>query len=491
MNPLSNRFYDVLGVSNTATPSEVRKAYHEAARKLHPDANSSPGAVEQFISVQEAFNVLSDPGARADYDALQPDGDYCPGASISTLYSRRHLTNMPDEQLLYVLLSVVPEQENIQARPRLNLSLVIDRSTSMQGARMDRVKQTARNIVRQLASDDYVAITAFSDRGEVIVPANRISNAQKIESKISLLHPGGATEIFSGLDLGYQEVSKFKRQNTVNHLILITDGHTYGDEEECLALAEKAAEEGVTITTLGIGHEWNSDFLDSLAVTTGGDSRFVARAREIESLLQQKMDDLGQSFIKDITLELNDGSAAQLNYVFRVEPEPAKLTPASVMRLGPLSRNQRQSVILEYLVKVGSDAPRELSISSGTLVMDIPGRILSTVRAHVEFERRVGVTGEDTESVPPDPIVQAMSKLTLFRMQEKAAADIEVGDVQNATVRLRHLATHLLSQGESVLAKTVIREAGRLENGAELTEMGRKNIRYGTRALLLPPGDST
>jgi len=75
--------------------------------------------------------------------------------------------------------------------------------------------------------------------------------------------------------------------------------------------------------------------------------------------------------------------------------------------------------------------------------------------------------------------------LNLYRMQEKAQEDVEAGKYDDASRRLQHLATHLLSQGERSMAKTVLLEAEHLRNQQALSEEGRKNIKYGTRALLL------
>jgi len=61
-------YYEVLGVSRTATAEELRRAYRRLAREYHPDVNKSPGADEKFKEINEAYEVLSDPERRAAYD---------------------------------------------------------------------------------------------------------------------------------------------------------------------------------------------------------------------------------------------------------------------------------------------------------------------------------------------------------------------------------------------------------------------------------------
>jgi Ca-activated chloride channel homolog len=85
-------------------------------------------------------------------------------------------------------------------------------------------------------------------------------------------------------------------------------------------------------------------------------------------------------------------------------------------------------------------------------------------------------------------IVEAMSKLTLYRMQEKVRAEVNEGQIDKATKHMHYLATHLLSQGDRELAHTVLIEAEHIQQSRRLSNEGEKRIKYGTRALLLPSG---
>ena len=86
---------------------------------------------------------------------------------------------------------------------------------------------------------------------------------------------------------------------------------------------------------------------------------------------------------------------------------------------------------------------------------------------------------------PPTKVLSALSRLTLYRMQERARAEAEAGNYDAASRQLHNLATHLLAQGEQQLAKTALLEAEHLERMHSWTTSGNKVIKYDTRALLL------
>jgi Ca-activated chloride channel family protein len=93
-----------------------------------------------------------------------------------------------------------------------------------------------------------------------------------------------------------------------------------------------------------------------------------------------------------------------------------------------------------------------------------------------------------SEAEAPHPeVVQALSRLMLYRMQERARKEIEKGNIDTATRQLQTLAANLLSQGERSLAQTIMLEVDHLQQKNTLSAEGSKKINYGTRALFLAP----
>ncbi len=159
-------YYALLGVARNASQEEIKRAYFEAAQKLHPDKNTAAGETELFLGVQQAYEVLSNPKRRAQYDAtLPPEEKRSLPYTHRIFFSRPNLVHLDEPQMLYFILELeAPAEAREAPSPPLNVCLVLDRSTSMQGEKMDIVKATAIQVLRNLRMQDILSVVAFSDR---------------------------------------------------------------------------------------------------------------------------------------------------------------------------------------------------------------------------------------------------------------------------------------------------------------------------------------
>jgi len=482
--------YAVLGVFRDATQEEIKRAYYEAAQRFHPDKNLAAGETEIFLSIQQAYEILSNPKRRSQYDATLPpeieEGNKLIKYDIHL--SRPNLVKLGEDQLIYALLEIGPreeKQEQIPAPP-LNLCLVLDRSTSMQGEKMDILKATAIQLLRSLRPQDVLSIVAFSDRAEVIVPASISLDKKKQEGRIQMMQPSGATEIFQGLEAGMRELRRTLDPARVNHIILLTDGNTYGDEQACLQLAEQAAAQNIGITGMGIGHEWNDIFLDALASKTGGSSAYISNPKDIERFLVDKFKALTSTYADEVVLEIKGQEYIRINYAFRLQPEGGNVAIESPVRLGPILLDAPLHVLLEIVVSPEALNGTEVVLLNGSLKVSVTSNPIPIppLRVHLVREVRQNPSADP----PPTKILSALSRLTLYRMQERAQSAVEAGQIDIAVRHLQNLATHLLSQGEHSLAKTALFEADNLERMHSFSASGSKDIKYQTRALLLGGG---
>jgi Ca-activated chloride channel homolog len=478
--------YAILGVLRDATEEEIKRAYLQSAQRLHPDRNSLEGETELFLEAQQAYEVLSNPTRRRQYDAtLPPEIKVDKEVAHKTYLSRPNLVRIGENQLVYVLIEVAPQEKKKQdlSTPPLNICLVLDRSTSMKGDRLDVVKATAIQLLRRMRSQDVLSIVSFSDRAEVIVPASFGLDKKQQEGKVQAIQASGATEIYKGLEAGLQEIQRALDPARVNHIILLTDGNTYGDEKACLKLAEKAATQNIGISGMGIGHEWNDIFLDQLASKTGGSSAYISKPKDIERLLIEKFNAFNNTFAEDVLVDYKLHDHIKINYAFRLQPESGPVEIANPMHFGPVLTDTPLQVLLELVVEPQALKEDVIDLLTGSLKVSIAARPVPVPPIRLHLTRPVA--DHPSSEPPPTEVLSALSRLTLYRIQERAQAAAEAGEYDAASRHLHNLATHLLSQGETSLAKTALFEAENLEKMHAWSASGSKDIKYSTRALLL------
>jgi Ca-activated chloride channel family protein len=355
----------------------------------------------------------------------------------------------------------------------------------MKDEKMDIVKNAAIKVLRNLRSQDIFSVVAFSDRAEILIPASYSFDKSRLEARIRMLQAGGATEIYQGMQAAYDEILLNVSQERVNHIILLTDGHTYGDEHQCIQLAERAAKQGVGISAMGIGKEWNDVFLDALAKKTGGSSRYISRAEDIQRFLVEKFDTLARTLADDVILEFKETPGIELAYAFRTQPETGPLPMEGDIHLGPVLQDSTLNVLFEFRIDPALTKEDTIQILRGTLKLAIAALPTPIQPIRIEFSREVKEEADTT--VPPSVmIIQALGKLTLYRIQERAHMEVEEGQFELAAHHMKQLATSLLSQGERSLARTALMEAENIEKLQAFSEEGSKEIKYGTRALIMP-----
>lgn len=484
-------YYALLGVPRNATQEQIRRAFREAALRLHPDKNIRPGETELFLDANRAYEVLNDPARRSAYDRelLEAEAELrsSSGFSCAIQHSRKALLQLDEPQVHYVLLDITPSPGFEAVRPPVNLCIVVDRSTSMRGQRLDQVRGAAQAILEGLQEGDTASIVAFSDRAEVVVSPEQAKDRAVSRARLSLLQAGGGTVIGQGLESGLAEIHNSFSHEGVNHLLLLTDGRTYGDESACLDMAERAVKDGITISGVGIGSDWNDRFLDDLTSRTGGAVVFLDTPKAVTALLQRTFEALSRVFASRVQLEGAFAQEVDLRSAFRLLPDPTPMGDALPITLGHLPRDGQIRLLLELVVHpIGQIT--DLILAYLTVSGDILGAGLENQKLPLEI--RCPVSREPDPEAPPSDIVTTLNLVALYRMQEKARHEAELGQASQAARRLENLATHLLASGERDLAKAALSEAERLVHTRHLSTEGEKRLKYGTRALLLPSKSS-
>jgi Ca-activated chloride channel homolog len=484
---MGETYYDLLNISKDATLDEIRFSYFEQARKYHPDTNQGELARELFFQIQKAYEVLRDPKKRKIYDlTLVNTDDTQKLIDVSIAYSNAGIPRLNELQLFYAKIEInCKEKHHENNLPQAHICLIIDRSTSMKGNRIEMVKENVNRFLHKLNPSDLVSIITFNDKAELLMAPTKVSDIKQIEKKIDQIICSGATEIFKGIKAGSDVLWGNTSGCFSKHMVLLTDGHTYGDEEACFGLMQKLAEKGIVVSALGIGHEWNDAFLDRLANMTGGSSSFVSTPEDLNDFMRKFAESINTVYARGLSLDFESDEIVKTKYIFRIQPEIAELPLEKPIPLGDLYQNRKSIYLIAFLI---SPLPREKSIlklGKGKIRLEINSTEI--IKSRIIIDLQIPVIDELRKEQVPVDIVNALSRINIYQMQLKANQDVQNGNIQRAINRLGDISTQLLAQGNKEMAKIVLTEAEMLKKNQRYSADGDKQLKYGTRALLLPP----
>ncbi len=165
--------------------------------------------------------------------------------------------------------------------------LIIDKSSSMEGRKIELARLSAIGVVEHLRPLDNIGVLIFDNSFQWAVPMRRAEDKSLIKRLISGITPDGGTQIAPALAEAYRKVLPSK--GVFKHIVLLTDG--ISEEGDSMDLAKKAAENQVTISTVGLGQDVNRAYLEKVAATSNGRSYFLNEPQGLEQILLKDVKD--------------------------------------------------------------------------------------------------------------------------------------------------------------------------------------------------------
>ncbi len=173
--------------------------------------------------------------------------------------------------------------------------IIIDKSSSMEGKKIELARQAAIGVVENLRPIDMVGVLIFDNSFQWDVPIRRAEDKVLIKRLISGIVPDGGTQIAPALAEAYHKV--LPTHATFKHIVLLTDG--ISEEGDSLDLSKEAAAQHVTISTVGLGQDVNRAYLEKVASVAGGKSYFLNEPAGLEQIvLKDVMEHTGSTAIE-------------------------------------------------------------------------------------------------------------------------------------------------------------------------------------------------
>lgn len=406
--------------------------------------------------------------------------------NLSCRLNKASLPVINTQQLVYVLIEAMPGAGMAQVQMPLNLSLVLDKSGSMQGQKIENLRQAAKLVVERLGPQDTISVVAFSDRKYLIAASQPLSDKDDLKKKIDRIRDGGGTAISGGMGQGLAELEKALSPDRVSRMLLLTDGQTFGDEKQCLKLGQQAGDKGIVVNALGLGDDWNEDLLDEIAEASGGVADFIDSPDKIVGFFEQAVKSMQDTVVQNAQIILRLANGVTPRQVWQVLPMISNLgyRPLSdrdvQVILGELEKGQPRSLLVELLI-----SPRPAGnyrIAQAEINYDVPG--LKIIGEKVKADILLEFTSDAAKAKQYEAeVMNIVEKVTAFKLQTRALEEAKMGNVAGASQKLRAAATRLLEMGEDELAQSALEEAENLEKSGQMSARGTKKLRYETRKL--------
>ncbi len=198
------------------------------------------------------------------------------------------------------------------------VALIIDKSSSMEGRKIELARLSAIGVVDHLRPVDSIGVLIFDNSFQWAVPMRRAEDKPLIKRLVSGITPDGGTQIAPALAEAYRRVLPAKA--TYKHIVLLTDG--ISEEGDSMELAKEAAQHQVTISAVGLGQDVNRAYLEKVAATSGGKSYFLNEPQGLEQILLKDVQDYSGSTAVEKTLTPIVGHKAEILESVGIETAP-------------------------------------------------------------------------------------------------------------------------------------------------------------------------
>ncbi|HEY7305758.1 MAG TPA: VWA domain-containing protein, partial [Bryobacteraceae bacterium] len=321
-------------------PSGVDENFLEALKNADLEVTRDTKLIDKDLnSVQLVILNNLDLNVFSEEEKLRLESYVQSGGGLLLIGGERQVYK-PDSQL-DALDRVLPAKLAPPQTPQgTSVALIIDKSSSMEGRKIELARLSAIGVVDHLRPVDSIGVLIFDNSYQWAVPMRRAQDKSLIKRLISGITPDGGTQIAPALTEAYRRVLPSKA--TYKHIVLLTDG--ISEEGDSIELAREAANHEVTISTVGLGQDVNRSYLEKIAATSGGRSYFLNDPQGLEQILLRDVQDYS-------------GSTAIERALTPIIERPAEILDGTGMETAPPLRGYARFVAkpgAERILGVGS-----------------------------------------------------------------------------------------------------------------------------------------
>ena len=268
--------------------------------------------------------------------------------------------NDADEFYYYVHVKADAYDPQHERAP-LNLSLVIDKSGSMSGQKIQYAKKALAYVIDCLGPNDILSIVEYSSDVRTLCAPTFVTDKGMFHRKVNYIRADGATNLSGGMERGFQLVKQMKGRTGdvsadakyVNRVILLSDGLANRGVTDVAGLTAIVGnyydEYGISISTLGMGADFNEDLMASLAGRGGGRYEFISSPSQLPEIFKGELEGLSSVVAKNTEIEIT--FPQELVSCEGVHMYPFKIRDNKILiKLNDLSSKEQRAILINFKV---------------------------------------------------------------------------------------------------------------------------------------------
>jgi len=248
-------------------------------------------------------------------------------------------------------------------RPAMNVAIVIDHSGSMAGEKLEHARQAAQRLVRQLTANDRFAIVGYGSEVEIVF-ASALATEHAKEAAlgaIARIYDDGGTNLSGGLTAGRGQILSNPEVDAVARIVLIGDGlanEGIVDREELSSLARNTAARGISITTVGVGLDFDERTMSRIAVSGRGNYYFVESSAMLAEMFATELKKLGATTATQVRVAISPAPGVEIleAYGYPMYVEGGKV----MIPIADLHSGEQRKVVLKARVRAENTGAIEL-----------------------------------------------------------------------------------------------------------------------------------
>ncbi|MEW5800055.1 MAG: VWA domain-containing protein [Bacteroidota bacterium] len=383
------------------------------------------------------------------------------------------------------LTLTTPDILKDKKRKPMNLSVVIDRSGSMDDQnKMEFAKKAFASLVDQLQPDDILSIVIYDDIVDIVRHASKVGkNRNSIKRLIDEVYPRGSTNLGGGLVEGLKQAERFVGKEYVNRVVLLSDGLAnvgVTNPTELNSIVRKYRNRSISVTTMGVGLDYNENLMMGLSESGGGNYYFIEHPNSLTSYVRKEFEMVSSVLAQNAAIHLNLGDGVQVQDVVGCEFRPE--SGRYIIPVGDLYANETREFTVELSIPSGTGtktvATGELKYESNIIIASTP-KFSTAIKytkdfAEVERNRDINTQAKADIAVSARKVEQAMQSLDAG---DKDAAEQKLNEAREM-ISASPAASAAGASGESVRSQLGKIESYQKSAREDDANKAKKSIQY-------------